>query len=247
VKRTLAALLCFLVAAPSLFAWTSASDLRIAKKAASLGPDGLRVLINKYDVEYQRGLSRAAADEGSEGHHYFVLTRQGRLRDQIEAETRTAVTMLRTRQPLPLVVEHLGILTHLVADANNPFHIANDDPRLESEHADFEDYFERRMLKFPTVFYGLDINLELSSYLDRTFDRTRRFYPLMTEEYFGYGDPRTSGDFDDRSTAFGVASVCYSHAVTDMVNLYYYIWKNAGGDVRAASVMRSGNLLLNAY
>ena len=45
---------------------------------------------------------------------------------------------------------------------------------------------------------------------------------------------------------FGIASVCYSRAVTDLVNLYYYIWKEAGGDVRSAAVMRNGNLSLNA-
>ena len=32
--------------------------------------------------------------------------------------------------------------------------------------------------------------------------------------------------------AFGVASVCYSHAISDMVNLEFFIWKEAGGNVR---------------
>ena len=41
-----------------------------------------------------------------------------------------------------------------------------------------------------------------------------------------------SATFDDRSTAFGVASVCYSHAVTDVANLQVFIWKEAGGSVR---------------
>ena len=68
----------------------------------------------------------------------------------------------------------------------------------------------------------------------------------MREEYFRYGERRTSAEFDDRSTAFGVASVCYSRAVTDVVNLYYYIWRQAGGDVRSAALMRGGNLVLNA-
>ncbi len=35
-----------------------------------------------------------------------------------------------------------------------------------------------------------------------------------------------------------MASVCYSHAVTDLVNLYYYIWREAGGDVRSALTRR---------
>jgi hypothetical protein len=69
----------------------------------------------------------------------------------------------------------------------------------------------------------------------------------VREEYFGTGTRRSSADFDDRSTAFGVASISYSRAVTDLVNVYYYIWKEAGGDVRSAVLMREGNLQLNAH
>jgi hypothetical protein len=103
------------------------------------------------------------------------------------------------------------------------------------------------MAKFPTVFYGLDDQPNVSTIVDRAVNRTEHFYPLMASEYLpDDGEQRTSADFDDHSTAFGVASVCYSHAVTDLVNLYYYIWREAGGDVRSASVMHGSNLILNA-
>ena len=59
------------------------------------------------------------------------------------------------------------------------------------------------------------------------------------------GRLRTSAEFDDRSTAFGIASVSYSRAVSDLVNVFYYVWKEAGGDVRTATIMKKGNLLLN--
>jgi hypothetical protein len=84
------------------------------------------------------------------------------------------------------------------------------------------------LIRFAPVFYGFDRNFVLSTYLDRMFARTTSYQPLMTEEY-ARGNGTT---FDDRSTAFGVASVCYSHAITDMVNLEYFIWKTAGGSVR---------------
>jgi hypothetical protein len=144
-----------------------------------------------------------------------------------------------------MVIQRLGVVAHLISDANNPFHVAKDDPRLSASHNDFEQYFERRMAKFPTVFYGLDPRFNLGSYLDKTFARSAKFYPLVSEEYFRSGTRRTSAEFDDRSTAFGVASVSYSRAVTDLVNLYYYIWKEAGGDVRSAALMREGNLQLH--
>lgn len=227
-------------------AWTRASDERIATKGAALAPPDLRMLIERFENDYKQGLARAQSDEGSDSHHYFVLSREGRLRERIERETRSTVDAIRKGDPMSSVVERLGGLVHLVADANNPFHVANGDARLIASKNDFELYFERRLPKFPTVFYGLDPQFRLTSYLDRTFARSAKFYPLVASEYFRDGERRTSAAFDDRSTAFGVASISYSRAVTDVVNLYYFIWKEAGGDVRAAAVMRDGNLLLNA-
>ena len=228
-------------------AWTRASDERIAKKSAALAPPDLRLLIERFESDYKAGLSRAQAEEATDKHHFFVLSREGQLRQRIERETRATIDAIRKGDSMSLVVDRLGTLAHLVADANNPFHVANDDPRLAASHNDYEQYFERRLAKFPTVFYGLDPQFKLNTYLDKTFTRTAKFYPLMSEEYFRGGEQRSSRDFDDRSTAFGVASVCYSRAVTDLVNLYYYIWKEAGGDVRSAALMRDGNLTLNAH
>jgi hypothetical protein len=229
------------------FGWTRASDEKIAKKAASLAPPDLRQLIERFESDYKAGLHRAQADEGTDAHHYFVLSRKGQLRARIERETRGAIDGIRKNEPMQLLVERLGVLAHLVADANNPFHVANDNERLAASHNDFEQYFERRLAKFPTVFYGLEPRFTMTSFLDKTFARSAKFYPLLNEEYFRGGSLRTSAQFDDRSTAFGIASISYSRAVSDLVNLYYYIWKEAGGDVRSAAVMRDGNLLLNAH
>jgi hypothetical protein len=238
--RRLAAAAFLLLAPIAANAWTRASDLRIAQRSRELAPPDLQLVLRRFEPEFTRGIERAESDEGSELHHYFVLSRQGKLRERIEQETRGIIRMIRGKESMALVAEHFGVLTHLVADANNPFHTSNDDPRLGPQHDDFEQYFERRLARFPTVFYGLAPNFQLGSYLDRMVTRSSRLSPLLGEEYFRGGEVHTSGDFDDRSTAFGVASVCYSHAVTDLVNLYYYIWKEAGGDVRSAARRHSG-------
>ena len=245
MARVVAIALLVLILPVRASAWTRASDERIAKKAAALAPPDLRMMIERFESEYKLGQQQAQADEGSATHHYFVLSREGRLRERIERETRGTIQAIRSGEPMNMVIQRLGVVAHLISDANNPFHVANDDPRLSESHNDFEQYFERRMAKFPTVFYGLDPRFQLGTYLDRTFARSAKFYPLMREEYFRSGTRRTSAEFDDRSTAFGVASVSYSRAVTDLVNLYYYIWKEAGGDVRSAALMREGNLQLH--
>jgi hypothetical protein len=240
MKRA-ALLLVFLIPLTA-HAWTRTSDARIAKKAAALAPTDLRAVIDLFPHEYAAGQQRAQASEGTSSHHFFVLSRDGRLREHIEVETAAAIDAVRSKKPMSELVEHLGALAHLVADANNPFHLANDNASLTPMHDDFEQYFERRLARFPTVFYGLSNDFNVTSYFDRTFARTSRYYPLLGEEY---SRAQSSSGFDDRSTAFGVASVCYSHAVTDLVNLYYYIWKQAGGDTRAAPALQRGNLLLN--
>jgi hypothetical protein len=218
MKRAAVALLFLSIALPCM-AWTRAADQRIAAKSAALAPEDLRLLINKFNDEYQRGIDDALATEGT-----YIHRRQ--LRERIVAQTHAIVAMIRGNQPMSGVVRQLGVLSHLIGDANNPFHIGDDDAE---ERADFEQYFERRLARFAPVFYGLDRKFILSAYLDKMFVRTTGYSPLMAEEY-GRGNGAT---FDDRSTAFGVASVCYSHAITDTVNFYYFIWKTAGGSVRA--------------
>jgi hypothetical protein len=234
VKRFLLLLLIPLTAN----AWTRTSDQQIGARAAQLAPRDLRMVINRFHSQYTAGIDRALTEEGTDPHRTH-------LRERIENETTAIVTLIRTKQPMQQVVFRLGMLAHLVGDANNPFHVATAQD-LEASHVDFEHYFERRMERFPTVFYGLDPRFALPQYLDRMLHRTANFAPLVTEEYFRGGKRHTSIDFDDRSTAFGVASICYSHAITDVVNVDYYIWREAGGDVRSAASMRSARVIANA-
>jgi hypothetical protein len=217
MKRLGIALLFLSVALP-MTAWTRAADQRIAAKSADLAPPDLRLLITKYHDEYLRGVDNALEAEGTDIHRQ-------RLRERIVAQTNGIVKMIRANEPMSRVVRELGSLSHFVGDANNPFHIGDDDAE---ERVDFEKYFERRLARFAPVFYGFDRNFVLDRYLDKMLARTTTYGPLMAEEY-ARGNGAT---FDDRSTAFGVASVCYSHAITDMVNLEYFIWKTAGGSVR---------------
>ncbi len=219
-------------------AWTATSDHQIAQRAAQLAPADLHLMIDRFRRDYIRGVDSALAEEGTDIH-------RARLRERIASETQATILMIRKRQPMPQIVTRLGVLVHLIGDANNPFHMQSESA-LEPSHADFEHYFERRMERFPTVFYGLDSSFLLQRYLDSTFARTARLVPLMAEEYLRGGERRSSAEFDDRSTAFGVASICYSHAITDVVNLYYYIWKEAGGDVRSAASMRAARIVPNA-
>jgi hypothetical protein len=170
---------------------------------------------------------------------------EAQLAAAIDTEVRNAIHLMRNERQVGPFVEKLGVIAYLVSAANNPFNISTADPRLRTVRSDYEAYFERRMGTFPTVFYGLRINRDVPAYLNRVVSRTEAFPPLLSEEYFRGGRTRSSAEFDDRSTAYGVASISYSRSVTDIINLYYYIWREAGGDVRTAAVLQKGNLLIN--
>lgn len=241
MKNLLSAALLLLVSANSAFAWTAAGDRKIANKSAQLAPPDLKLLIDTFPEAYAAGLESARGSEGTPSHR---LARGGQLRTALTNEIRGSIAMVRKRGSMYEFVQRLGVISHLVADANNPLHVVSDQ-ELEPSHEDYERFFESRIAKFPTVFYGLERDFRLESYLETMFGRSVRWAPLLREEYFRFGERRRASEFDDRSTGFGIASLAYSHSVTDLVNIYYYIWKEVGGDVRTAAAMQKGNLLLN--
>lgn len=244
--RTAGLTALLLLLPPGAFAWTPRTEARIADKAAQLAPPDLRLLLDRFAPDFERGLESFDSDPAVEARHTFVVSaRRGALRADLQSEIDSAVRIMRRGGPIPDFVENLGRIAHLVGDANNPFHVANDPPRLMPSRADYEQFVDRRLEKFPTVFYGLEWPVNVGPYLERSMQRTAGYYSLLDEEYFRTGARRSASEFDDRSTGFGVASISYSHAVTDLVHVYYHIWKEAGGDVRSATVMRRSNLLRN--
>src|SRR6476620_10962052 len=100
----------------------------------------MQTVIKKFGKQYAKGIDRAIAEEGTDIH-------RERLRERIELQTNGIVNMIRSNQPLAAVIEQLGYLSHLVGDANNPFHM-DKDAAVDPAHEDFEHYFERRMQVF---------------------------------------------------------------------------------------------------
>ncbi|HVR42377.1 MAG TPA: hypothetical protein VMS56_02930 [Thermoanaerobaculia bacterium] len=242
MMRPIALALLGLLAAAPLLAWTADAEVRIAKKAASLAPPDLRMLILKYEAEYLAGVRDASAEERDAERHR-ERTAGGPFRREIDEQVSRAVQTVRRRDPMSELVYQLGTISHLVADANNPLRVGPSS--LAPVERDYEAYFAGNLRKFPTVFYGLRDGFDVSGVIGAAFERSRRFNALLEQEYHREGRRRSSAEFDDRSTAFGIASVSYSRAVSDTVNVFFYVWKEAGGDVRTAEILRRGNLLLN--
>ncbi|HXO19784.1 MAG TPA: hypothetical protein VOA87_07650, partial [Thermoanaerobaculia bacterium] len=237
------ALTALVTAAPAR-AWTPGTQARIAAEAARLAPPDLARQIARHRKSYDAGVAAPFADTDP-GRHRKYEDGTGSLDRVVAEEVEGAIAAIRGHQPFEEVVQRLGTVSHFVADADNPLAASGADPEVGRYFADFLRYAESAEPRFPLVFYGLPPGLDgrrgLTGLLDDAFRRGRELSPFVGREYRRLDFASGIGRFDDRSSAFGVASVAFSHAVTDVAAVLRYIWLQAGGaDERAGLAAGSG-------
>jgi hypothetical protein len=171
----------------------------------------------------------------------------GSLDKVLYEEVDATVSAIRGHRPFEEVVQRLGQVAHYVADANNPLAAAGSDPDEARYFLDYLLYAQTAEPRFPLVFYGVPPGLDnhgIKPILEMALRRGRALYPLVGREYRKIGYASGIGRFDDRSTAFGVASVSFSHAVTDVSLVMRYIWLTSGGADDRTAVVNAGTRVL---
>ena len=228
-------------------AWTPSTQTVIAREAARLAPPDLARQIEKHRHAFEEGVNAPFTDTDS-SRHMKNADGSGQLDRVVAAEVAAAIAAIRGHKPFEEVVRRLGVVSHYVADANNPLAASGDDAEERRYFVDYLRYAETAEPRFPLVFYGLPPGLEgsrdLSPLIDSALRRGRQFYPLIGGEYRRIDFASGLGRFDDRSTAFGVASVAFSHAVTDVTLALRYIWLAAGGVDDRANLPAGGSRLM---
>jgi hypothetical protein len=217
-----AALLCALAAAPAA-AWTAATELGIAERAAKFAPRDFRGQIEKHPMALRDGV--LAAMQNPE---------VGRPLDEaLYLEVERTIEAIRAHRPFAEIVQRLGQVTHYVAAANNPLAVGSSDPQEARYARDYPLYVESAQARFNVTFYGRGRRVEepadLARMVHHAFARARTHYPIVGSEYrrVDYADGRRS--FDDRSTVFGISALAFSHSVSDAIGVFRYIWLRAGG------------------
>lgn len=239
-------LLPYLAGSPAL-AWTPRTQSAIAREAARLAPPDLARQIEKHKKAFEAGVQGPFQDADADRHRKDP-DGSGSLDQVLFAEVDGAISAIRLHRPFEEVVRRLGAVAHYVADANNPLAVSGSDPEESRYFVDYLRYAETAEPRFPLVFYGappsLDRQKSLKPLLADALRRGRQVYPMVGREYRKIGFASGVGRFDDRSTAFGVASVAFSHAVTDVTLVLRYIWIAAGGADDRSAVVSSGTRLL---
>ncbi|HVT60809.1 MAG TPA: hypothetical protein VHR45_20725 [Thermoanaerobaculia bacterium] len=243
----LGALVWLFAGAGPMAAWTPATQQTIAWEAAHLAPPDLERQILRRKAAFMAGVL-APFDETDPGRHRKNADGSGRLDKALLEAVAEAVAAIHALRPFDEIVQRLGTVSHFMADANNPLATSADDPEEGRYFVDFLRYAESAEPRFPLVFYGVRPRLErpadVSSLLGETLRRGRALSSLVGLEYRNLDFASGIGRFDDRSTAFGVASVAFSHAVTDVALLLRYIWLEGGGADERNDLPASGTRLL---
>lgn len=237
-------LLATLAAGSPVHAWTPDTQQVIALEAARLAPPDLARQIETHRESYLRGVLAPFRDTRAERHSADPAPPAspggpgetpgaGELDRVLAEEAARAVEAIRAHRPFEEIVHQLGVVSHYLADANNPLAADRSDPREGRYFADWLRYLESAEPRLRVVFYGLLPELEgsdtLAPLVEATLARSRALYPLVGREYERIGFASGLGRFDDRSTAFGVAGVAFGRAVSDIAEALRYIWLRAGG------------------
>ena len=213
-------------------AWTPQSQLLIGESAAQMTPPDLRRQIAKHRGAFRKGLV-APFQDGDPARHRVNPDGSGKLDRVIHYEADGVVKAIQAHRPMEEIVYRLGVLSHYLADASNPLNADASDPMEPRFYEDFLRYLESTEPRIETVFYGLRPEIQaapdLRPLVAESLARSRKLYPLVGKEYRRIGTIDGRRLFDDRSTAFGVASLCFSHALSDIAEAFRILWIRAGG------------------
>ncbi|MFQ5526836.1 MAG: hypothetical protein ACE5GX_11320 [Thermoanaerobaculia bacterium] len=212
-------------------AWTKETHVEIARRAATIAPPDLLRQIKRNEKAFLAGLSsswaehgRSTAASGLNGRHVL---------GQIEAGANAAVAAIESHRPFNEIVRNLGRLAIHAADANNPLLHSAADPEESKYGGNYQVYVASAVPRFPVIFYGQGRDIRTSSALTTLIrqmeSRSVSFYPVIGREYRRIGSVDGVRLFDDKSTAFGVGSIAFSHAVSDLAAIYRYVWLRSGG------------------
>lgn len=153
---------------------------------------------------------------------------------RLAADTNDAVDQINSHKPFRRIVETLGKLASTIATLNDP--LWGGVGRAERADAgSFAIFFSDRIDRFPLVFDGWGAPLEggdMAAFAATIRDRYRIDSERLRVAYHPPGGGRVlPEDFDDRSVPFAIASLAYSHAVTDVAEVWIHVWRRANGDL----------------
>ena len=224
------AILLLVGSASQPLAWTASTRISMIDDAIKLMPKTLRTVLEKRRSDVLWGMLEPLTREDTLPHR--PPWEGGSIEASVDAAVHDLVSGAESRASFHDVAKRFGMLAHFVADAGFPPGAAG--ATGAPRYANFAAFCETKRPKFPFVFYGHD-NPALSKDGFRAFtlnilERARAEDANLARAYAQAGGGNEAAAFDDRSVPFAVASLSYSHTVTDIVQAWLAAWSECHGD-----------------
>ena len=236
------------VAPRATAAWSVPTQVAMSEFALKVIPPDLERQIRRHKRRFRAGI--LDADQSRQQPRGPDATAEViDLPTVIRQQADKTVRLITEHRKFDDIVFQLGVVAHFVAMANDPIPAGKpDQPRPEFKN-DYLHYLETASPRFAVLYYGHGRQIEapdqLSDLIQRSLRRSRTLAPMISQEYQRIGSLDGSNLFDDRSTAFGVGALAFSHGVSDITAVLRYIWLQAGGaDTRHLPTLDENHLLL---
>jgi len=216
--------------------WTEDTRARIIQQSMDLMPDSLKDILQEQEVNCLQGARAATGAAGTEARHRGHDTEALRVRiETTAAAVRETVDAINRHEPFRQVAFRFGEVAHLVADLNYPLNHPEGGRVPDPAYDRYGAFVETAMERFPVILDPTSTaNLrsdDLDGYLEAMSERVQPYGSRLEEVFRLDREKPDPQRFDDRSIAFGIASLSYSRSVSDVSRVWLYIWQQANGDM----------------
>ena len=237
-RRARATALIFVAFWPAALAqsWTDATRSRMIKDALKISPPALREVLQHYEKDLLRGMLDPSRHEEEEVHFQHADGKRGLAGFGIEKKSDDIRGMLARQAAFGSVTYEMGVLAHLVADVEFPLNASDADPREPLYRDAYRRYVERMLDRIPFVVDrepppALEKN-DIRGFVKDIARRAGKNYALIGPAFKDDGTPKSPSALDERSVPFGISSLSYSHATSDIAWIWRHLWASINGDMR---------------
>lgn len=235
-RFALLAALLFVTVEPAL-AWTDATRVRMIRDALKVTPPALATILKKYQKDLEAGMLDPSKHEDEEVHYQHPDGQKGLAASGVLHQARELGRLLQNGRSLRRFAYGMGSLAHILSDVEFPLNASDADPREPIYRKSYSVYVEKNLGKIPFVLdmkgpADLEGTGDLRGFVLAAAKRAGAGYAMIGPAFNDAGAPRTPAALDDKSVPFGVASVAYSHAASDIARVWRYLWGSMHGDVQ---------------
>lgn len=200
-----------------LYFFNNEAEERIIEKVLKFSPPEMKIIVEDNYDKFKKGV-----EEGRKTNLKF---------EELEKNIKRLCQHFKEKKPVEDFIYELGKLS--IQALRNTYSLPVEEDRVFYHiKKDFPLYLEKKLVKFPVVFYGFSKEFfkgDIKNYMEREFRDKKDYTNLLKNGYLKGEILLNRFNFDDRSNAFGVGQIITNKSFSLILNIWYYIWIKNGG------------------